>query len=200
MIEPLEIIGDAPTGPRRKKWTREELAALERSGATDSEHFELVEGELYDTTGKHLPHVNTLHQILIVLCEIFGIARVTPERPIDVGAADRPSNDPQPDIVVLNRSFNTFQSGPPQPQDLALVVEVSDTTLRFDLQIKGGVYARSGIVEYWVVDVNGRNLIVHRQPEQGRYTSIVSYDVNESVTPLAAPEHTIAVRALFLER
>ena len=100
--EPIETVIDVQAGPRRKKWTRDELALVEQSGAIDVEHLELIEGELFDTMGKHLPHVNTLHRLLIVLCQIFGIARVTQERPIDVAARDRPHNEPQPDIVVLN--------------------------------------------------------------------------------------------------
>ena len=196
LVEPVENIVDASTGPRRKKWTREEMAALEQSGIIDVEHLELVEGELYDTIGKHLPHVNTLHRFLIRLFEIFGVTRVTQERPIEVALKDRPFNEPQPDIVVLNRSFEAFTSVP-QPDDLSLVVEISDTTLRFDLRTKAAVYARTGIADYWVVDVNGRKLIVHREPKQGRYSSIVAYGADESVSPLAAPEHSVEVGSLF---
>jgi Uma2 family endonuclease len=78
-----------------------------------------------------------------------------------------------------------------------LPVEVSDTTLRYDLRIKAKLYARAGILEYWVADLNRRRLIVHRQPEQGQYLSVVAYDVDESVTPLAALEHSVPVRNLF---
>jgi Uma2 family endonuclease len=85
----------------------------------------------------------------------------------------------------------------PQPEELSLIVEVSDTTLRFDLRTKAAVYARAGIADYWVADMNGRRLIVHRQPVQGRYASVVFYDVDESVAPLAAPEHAVAVGSLF---
>jgi Uma2 family endonuclease len=158
----------------------------------------LVGGDLIETTRKSLLHINTLHQLLMVLAEIFGFAQVTQERPVDVAAADQPNSEPESDIVVLIRSFNTFHDLP-RPEEISLIVEISDTTLRYDLRTKASLYSRAGIAEYWVVDLNGRRLFVHRKPEQGRYASTVSYDVNESVTPLAAPEHTVPVRSLFSE-
>src|ERR1700678_623537 len=85
--------------------------------------------------------------------------------PIDVSPEDNPSNEPEPDIIVLNRDFLNFRSANPSPQDLHLVVEVADTTLNFDLTTKAALYARAGVADYWVLDVNGRRLIVHREPQ-----------------------------------
>ncbi len=56
-------------------------------------------------------------------------------------------------------------SANPQPGDIRLLVEISDTSLKYDLSVKAALYARAGIFEYWVVDVNGRRLIAHRDPE-----------------------------------
>ena len=69
--------------------------------------------------------------------------------------------NPKPDLIVLNREFETFDSNP-QPQDIALLVEIADSTLNFDLTIKAALYARAGIAEYWVLDVVAKRLIVHR--------------------------------------
>ena len=194
LIHAVENIVDP--GPRRKQWTRDEVVSLAESGVVDVDHLELIEGELYDQTGQCLAHVNTLHQLVILLNEVFGIYRVTPKRPVEVASKDRPSNEPQPDIVVLSRRFDSFKTVP-EPENLTLVVEISDTTLRFDLKTKAAVYARAGIVEYWVVDVNGRRLIVHREPKEGRYSTIVAYGVDDSISPLAAPEHVVEVRSIF---
>ena len=75
----------------------------------------------------------------------------------------------------------------PQPDDLRLVVEVSYSTITFDLSAKAGLYARAGIVEYWVIDIKGRRLIVHRNPREGVYSSVMAYGEFEPVAPLAAP-------------
>ena len=75
----------------------------------------------------------------------------------------------------------------------------SERTLGFDMRTKAGLYARAGIVEYWVLDIPGRRLIVHRDPQGGRYASVVAYGARESVAPLAAPESRFRVSDAFLE-
>jgi len=85
----------------------------------------------------------------------------------------------------------------PQPEDLDLVVEVADTTLTFDLTVKAALYARAHIVEYWVLDVASRRLIVHRDPQSGRFMSIVAYGEDESVAPLAASQSEFRVADAF---
>lgn len=66
------------------------------------------------------------------------------------------------------------------------MVEISDSTPALDLKTKASLYARAAIVEYWVVDVEGRRVIVHRSPTGGKYTSVVAYQANEAVAPLSA--------------
>jgi Uma2 family endonuclease len=68
------------------------------------------------------------------------------------------------------------------------LIEISDSTLNFDLTVKSPLYARAGIVEYWVLDVAGRRLISHRDPVAGKYTLVAVYSEHESVAPLAAPK------------
>jgi Uma2 family endonuclease len=191
---PVELV---PRGPSRKRWTREECARLDASGLLDQQHLELVEGELIDKMGKNRPHVNGLTVMLLWLVEVFGKRFVQPEAPIDVSPEDNPSNEPEPDIIVLNRNYWNFRSANPCPQDLQLVVEVSDTTVNFDLTIKAALYARAGIVEYWVLDLPRRRLIVHRNPQSGKYTEITIYNEQESVAPLAAPHAMFRVADAF---
>src|ERR1700689_1783764 len=176
-----------PSGPSRQRWTRAECASLDASGLLDQQHLELVEGELIDKMGKNRPHVNGLSLMYAWLLRVFGERFVNPESPIDVSPEDNPSNEPEPDIVVLNRDLSHFRSANPGPQDLHLVVEVADTTLNFDLTTKAALYARAGIADYWVLDVSGRRLIVHRHPQSGKYMAILVYNEQENVAPLAAP-------------
>jgi len=112
---------------------------------------------------------------------------VNVEAPIDVSPGDNPTNEPVPDLIVLNRASSTIVSGNAHPEDLNLVVEVSDTTLAFDLTTKAALYARAGIVEYWVLDISRRRLIVHRNPASGIYAEVTVYSEDESIAPLAAP-------------
>jgi Uma2 family endonuclease len=151
------------------------------------EHLELVEGELIDKMGKNRPHVTVMILLQRWLQDTFGWRFVNPEAPIDVAPEDNPTSEPVPDIVVTKLDLSNFRSTRPRSEDLALVVEIADTTLAFDLTTKAHLYARAGIVEYWVVDVIGRRLVVHRNPALGKYTSITAYSETETASPLAAP-------------
>ena len=179
--------------PPRKLWTREEYDELASSGVLDQQHLELVEGELINKMGKKRPHVNSLTLLKAWLDTVFGARQVNPEAPIDVAPEDNPTNEPEPDIIVLNRDLTAFPSANPRPEDLLLVVEVADSTLGFDLTTKAALYARAGILEYWVLDVSGRRMIVHRDPQGGRYVSVAAYSSEESVAPLAAPNSPLQI-------
>ena len=175
------------TNAPRKRWTREQCAPLEASGLFERERLELVDGELISKMGKNRPHVNTLALMLEWLQDVFGRRFVNSEAPVDVSPEDNPTNEPEPDLIVLNREYTSFRSGNPQPQDLSLVVEIADSTLTFDLTTKASLYARAGIVEYWVVDVERRRLIAHRGPAAGKYGAVTVYSEHEPIAPLAAP-------------
>jgi Uma2 family endonuclease len=172
--------------PRRKLWTRDQLAPLEAAGFFHGERLELIEGELISKMGKNRPHVIAVTSMFLWLIECFGKSFVEAEAPIDVRPEDNSTSEPEPDHIVLNRDRSTFAHNP-QPADILLLVEVSDSTLAYDLTVKGGLYARAGISEYWVFDLNGRCLIVHRQPVSGQYSSVVSYSEQEAIAPLASP-------------
>ena len=111
---------------------------------------------------------------------------------------DNPTNEPQPDIIVLKGRSRVFKKGNPQPADLHLVVEVSDTSLGFDLTKKAALYAQAGIVEYWALDVAARRLVVHREPTEGRYASVAVYGEHETVAPLAATSAEFPVGEAFV--
>ncbi|MFN0169500.1 MAG: Uma2 family endonuclease [Bryobacteraceae bacterium] len=184
--------------PGRKLWTREELHRLESIGLIDLHNCELIDGVLIRKVGKNRGHTNSLMLLVIWLRSVFEPTQVQHEASIDMLPEDDPTNEPEPDAVVTTRPLTVFRETNPGPQDIALLVEVAETTLRFDLGAKARLYARSRIPEYWVLDVSDRRLIVHRNPEQGRYTTVVAYGAEESVAPLAAPQHSVLVSSLFL--
>ena len=183
--------------PPRKRWTRAECAVLEASGLWDQQHLELVHGELISKMGKKRPHVKALVAVQAWLVRTFGEQFVNPEAPIDVAPEDNPTNEPEPDLVVLAKPSREFRDSNPRPSDLRLVVEISGSTLGFDLTIKAELYARAGIVEYWVVDVAARRLIVHREPREGLYRSVTAYSEEETVSPLASTECEFRVLDAF---
>ena len=183
--------------PRRKLWTRAEVERMEKSGLLEGERLELIEGELINKMGENRPHLNSVKLISMWLASVFGSEFVMQMQTIDVAPEDNPTSQPQPDVSVLKESFLMFRSENPRPQDLHLVVEVSATTLYFDIRDKARLYARAGIPEYWIANVQQRQLIVHREPQGGEYKSIRIYSESESVAPLAAPDRELRVADAF---
>ena len=170
---------------RPKRWTRQHCIQFEAAGIFNNERLELVCGELISKAGKNRPHVNAFTIMHLWFLEAFGKQFVNAEAPIDVSPEDNPSSEPEPDLIVLNREWGTFVSANPQPKDLRLVIEVADTTLDFDLSVKAALYARAGIIEYWVLDVNSKRLFCHRDPV-GAPTAPSLFTTSTNPSPLSA--------------
>jgi len=188
VLTPAPVAPPVTQGPHRKLWTRAEYQRLEETGLPGVERLELVEGELINKLGQNRPHSGSQGSIVAWLYQVFGWRFVMFDSPIDVAPEDNPTSEPEPDAVVLKRDISQFPSDNPRPDDLHLVVEVSDSSLGWDLSTKAGLYARAGIVEYWVLDVAARRLIVHRDPSEGIYKTILVCGQNDPIAPLAAPQ------------
>jgi len=187
----------AQTCPPRKKWTRAECAALEGTGVWNQQHLELIWGDLINKMGKKKPHSIVITVINTWLRGAFGERYVYQEVPIDVAPDDNPTNEPEPDLIVLAKPLSAIKSDNATPADLRLLVEISDSTLSFDQTTKAELYARAGIIEYWIFDIPGRRLLVHRDPRDGQYRSVKAYSEEESASPLAAPDREFRVAEAF---
>lgn len=179
-----------------KTWTRRELAVVESIGLLEGERFELLDGELIHKMGKKRPHVVATMETARALREVFGEDFVNTEAPINVAEPDNAANEPEPDVVVLRQPSRSLP-GNPGPGELALVVEVADSTLRLDLTAKARLYARAGIREYWVVDLAHRVLHVMRDPAPDGYRSHAEWEEAASVDPLDRPGSRIPVQRLM---
>jgi len=104
--------------------------------------------------------------------------------------------EPFPDVMVLPGTIDDYPDVP-LASDVLLLVEVSDTTLRYDRGTKAAMYAADGIPDYWLVNLRARTLEVRRQPESGEYLSLDVYGEGESVAPLAAPDALVRVADLL---
>lgn len=178
----------------RKKWTRDECAQL--GTILDLSQYELIDGELIKKMGKNHAHIRALTLLRLWLTSVFSGLAIGLEIPVDVRPEDNPASDPEPDAVVVQGSLLDLAPRP-KASDVLLVIEVSDTTLAFDLSPKAALYARAAIPEYWVLDVKGRRLIVHRRPQSGIYQDVKVYAEGESVASLAAPETSVVVSTLL---
>ena len=128
---------------------------------------------------------------MFLLAAIFGKDSIQNQAQIGVGERDQ-FNDPEPEIAVLRGSVSDYLEREPDPaNEVLLLVEVSNSSLKGDTTVKAQIYARHGLPEYWVVAIPNRQLIVHREPSSEGYGSVQAYGLDDRVVPLAAPEATV---------
>lgn len=180
--------------PTAIRWTRQDCLRLEESGLLDF-RYELVEGVI-NRMGQGLGHANLIRLLTAWLAGAVGFDLFFTQATIDVRPEDNPTNEPQPDVIVLNRPADTLTEIP-KPSDILLLIEAADSTTAYDLNTKAGLYARAGIPEYWVLSLPHRTLYVHRTPQNGRYLEVTAVTEIESVAPLAIPTATVQVATLF---
>lgn len=106
-------------------------------------------------------------------------------------------SQPEPDIAVVVPDSLDYEDHHPSIAEVFLIIEIADSSLQFDRQIKAPVYARSGIKDYWVLDVNGRQLHIYRLPSAQGYQSETILSEEIAVAPLAFPDCEIKAREML---
>jgi Uma2 family endonuclease len=181
--------------PRRHRITVEEYHRMAEVGvlAPDA-RVELIDGEIIDMPPIGSRHAGTVSQLDELLHRaIAGLATIRCQAPTQLGDL----SEPQPDITIQVRREDFYEQRHPIASDTLLAIEVSDTTLRYDLQTKMSLYARHGIPELWVVDVEGKRLHVFRNPAGATYGEVIASD-EPGVMPISAlPGTTVDLSSLF---
>ena len=160
----------------------------------DDDRVELVEGELIDMAPIGLDHAATvdgLTEALVLACA--GRAIVSVQNPVRL---DR-LNEPQPDLAVSRLRADRYRTERAGPADILLLVEVADTSLRFDRTVKLPLYARTGIAELWIVDLERRVLEAHRRPGDNGYAEVTTYQPGDTIALALAPEITLTLSRVF---
>jgi len=182
--------------PHRRRWTRDECYRLAEMEFLTG-RYELIDGEILSLMGQNPPHRMTLMLIAGWLVSLFGFYAVQTQGPISILGEEGETNEPEPDIIVTPEPTTAYRTRHPEPQELLLLVEVSDTTLWFDLNTKARLYARNGVQEYWVMDINGRQLVRHRNPSSEGYADVVTLTGEQTVSLMARPEATVRISELL---
>lgn len=182
--------------PTRKRWTRDECALLVNLGVLNG-RYELIDGEIVSKMGQGALHISVTKAVLKWLVTVFGLDFARGQSSVDVAEVDVPLNEPEPDAFVTTLPDEAFFKHIPMPNEVSLIVEVSDSSLRYDLTTKADVYARSSFPDYWVVDIPGRRIITHRDPTSDGYMTMTVYLENELVSPLARPDAALRVGSVL---
>jgi Uma2 family endonuclease len=156
--------------------------------------LELIEGEIFEMAPIHPPHSGAGITLTRILVERAGDrAAVSVQNPVIASEL----SVPQPDFVLLKPRRDNYSTTHPRRGDILLVIEVADTTLAADLGIKVPLYARGGIAEAWVVDVNARAVHVFRGPGANGYHEALVARGEDRLTPAALPMLSLRVAEIF---
>ncbi|MEP1080314.1 Uma2 family endonuclease [Leptolyngbya sp. PL-A3] len=168
------------------------------AGALDDRRVELLNGELIEMPSEGAPHAGFSSDAGDYLRDLLqGQAKVREGHPITIPQND---SEPQPDLAIVQQLGEVYDERHPQPEEVYLLIEFSDTSLEKDLDPKAKLYAAAGIQEYWVVDLRSKVLVVHRTPSKGRY-GLVQEINSGSISPLAFSNIKVSVeRILKLKR
>ena len=170
----------------RRKFTVTQYHQMVEAGIlTEDDRVELIKGEIIEMTPigrRHAACVARLAQLLSI--RLGQRAIIWPQNPIELDD----TSEPQPDVTLLQARPDFYESGHPQPQDILLLIEVADTTVESDRQIKIPLYAENGIIEVWLVDINQQCIEVYREPSPNGYQNIQRFVRGESLSILAFPE------------
>jgi Uma2 family endonuclease len=183
--------------PPRKRFTVSEVERMLEVGLFAGQRLELIDGDLIDKMGQNPPHAFAIGLVLAWLSKICESERIRVQLPMQAGGPDRDRSLPEPDLAVLLDAKDDYRRRHPRGDELLLIVEVADTSVQYDASTKRDLYARAGVPEYWVLDVGGRQLIVHRRPVGGQFTLIQTFSEHDSVAPEFSPASTATVVSLL---
>jgi len=172
--------------PTPKRYSVAEFHQMWESGLFDDCKPMLINGEVYEMAKPGPAHNTSVGLTDNALRPIFSTGFwVRIQMPLVLGQR----SDPEPDVAIVVGGPRDY---PTHPTTAELVVEVADTSLHMDTGAKAQLYAAAGILDYWVVDLNNRLLIVHRDPRPdttnpfgASYTTVTSSSPGQSVNPLA---------------
>jgi Uma2 family endonuclease len=176
---------------RRRRFTVDDYYRIGAAGVFgENDRVELIQGEIiemFPIGTRHAGCVNRLNRIFAGrLGERAVVAVQNPVRVSDL-------TEPQPDLAVLEPRADGYAAAHPRPQDALLLVEVADTSLAYDRDVKAPLYAVAGITELWIIDLEGDRIEMFRDPASDGYQTHRTAHRGETVVPLALPDFAIAV-------
>lgn len=175
------------------RWTVSDYHRMISSGLLVERQVELVNGQIIDMAPELPIHRATYRRGVKYLESLLG------DRAVIFSAAPiiLPSDgEPQPDISIVAPPETRYDSRHPTPTDIYWLIEVANTSLTYDLGEKAQAYAKDSVQDYWVLDISGQQLWIHREPQNSRYQSIQTLATG-IISPLALPDITIDIERLL---
>jgi Uma2 family endonuclease len=180
---------------QRHQLTVDQYYQMARAGLLSPEdRVELIEGEVIDMAPIDSEHAGSVDQVAEIFREVLGkkiIVRV--QNPVRLSE----HSEPEPDIALLRSRAHYYRGSHPTAADVLLIVEIARTSLRYDREIKLPLYAKHGIPEVWIIDLEARWISVHRDPQGERYLSETTAAQPAKLSLFALPGAEVDLSQLF---
>ncbi|WP_246828927.1 Uma2 family endonuclease [Synechococcus sp. PCC 7502] len=179
----------------RHKFTVEQYHQMAANGIlSQSDRLELINGEIIEISPIGMLHASCVRRIINLLAAKLGdLAIIDAQNPVKLNN----SSEPQPDIALLRKHDHFYATAHPQPQDIFLLIEVADTTISTDRTIKVPLYASSGVIELWLVDLNYQIIEVYAEPIGDHYRYIKQFKAGQTIYLKSFPRIDIEVNQII---
>jgi Uma2 family endonuclease len=171
----------APLTLPRHKLSIDDFHQMGRAGILrEGSRVELIDGELIDMAPIGSLHASVVSTLSMFFARQVGeLAIVSTQNPVSLP----PDNEPQPDVALLKPCTDRYRDALPTAADVLLVIEVADTTVEYDREIKLPLYARHSIPEVWLIDLKSGTFEMYREPTPKGYRKLLTPDRGETMTP-----------------
>jgi Uma2 family endonuclease len=177
---------------RQRPLRGEEYERMVAAGFFRDERVELIRGVVIEMSPQNAPHAYVIQVLTrLLLPRLLGRADVRVQLPFIAGA----DSVPEPDVAVV--ALGNYMAA--HPSQALLLIEVADSSLKFDRQEKAELYARVGVPEYWVANLASRIIERHSEPTGGAYARVTPFRSGETIAPLAFADVALRVDDVFGE-
>ena len=181
--------------PTRHKWSADQFEKLGQAGVLGEDaRVELINGEMIEMAPIGSRHASAVNTLSMLLARAVGeSAIVSTQNPLRLSE----DSEPQPDLMLLAPKPDRYRAALPRPQDVLLLIEVADTTVAYDRGTKLPLYARQGVPEVWLIDLDGKRLEVYREPGAAGYGRSLDLGAGDSISPAALPAVALPLRDIL---
>ncbi|MGH3090591.1 MAG: Uma2 family endonuclease [Rubrobacteraceae bacterium] len=179
----------------RHRFNVDEFYRMGEAGIFDEKsRVELIEGEVVEMNPIGSHHAGNVKRLNALFTEkVRGAAIVDVQNPVQLSEHCQP----QPDLALLKPRDDFYSESHPTPEDVILLVEVADTSLAHDRDVKVPLYARYGIPEYWIIDLSGREILAHSRPEDGKYRITERVKSGDTLVCRSLPDLSVKVEEVL---
>lgn len=155
------------TAVQRRLFTVSDYYKMAEAGIlSPDDRVELIRGEILKMSPIKSQHAGVINKLVKMLIrQLDDRATVAGQNPLHISKF----SEPEPDIIVARFREDEYVERHPRPEDVFLLIEVADSSLAFDRKAKTPLYAQAGIPEYWIVNLNDRQIEIFRSPAEGEY-------------------------------